>query len=150
MYRAVLSLFAFFLIQTIAVPDSSGKKCSDPSQLCVGLVTDVGVIDDTTQYLIDDWEDYLATHGKTPVQYTVPADPIEAAADIAVNNWVSSDLAVIAIDGSDYEDQVRQALKRTVTLKRETAVETIANDDPKIQNIGGSNGYPMFIGVKPL
>ncbi|MBU0497462.1 MAG: PPC domain-containing protein [Candidatus Thermoplasmatota archaeon] len=109
---------------------------------------DQGDVDDTTQYLIDDWDTYLASHGKTATQYIVPADPIEAAAEIAQNNWVSSDLAVVAVDGSGYQDTIKEVLKRTATLKRETEVETIHNDDPKIQNIGGSYGYPMFLGPK--
>jgi hypothetical protein len=86
--------------------------------------------------------------GKSSSIYTVPADPVEAAADIAVNNWVSSDLAVVAIDGSGYEDEVNEVVSRTKTLTRETEVEIISSDDPKIQDIGGSAGYPFFVGPK--
>jgi len=113
-----------------------------------GTGEDRGVVDDTTQYLLDDWAYYLASHGKTPTEYNVPADPIEAAADIATNNWVSSDLAVVAIDGSDYEDTVKTAISRTKTLKREVEVETIPNDSPDITEMDGRYGYSMNIRKK--
>lgn len=91
-----------------------------------------GVVDDTTDYLINDWNVYLDSHGKTATQYTVPVDPIEAAADIATNNWVSSDLAVIALDGSDYEDDVKQVFQKKKTLKREIKEEMLFSDDPSV------------------
>jgi hypothetical protein len=110
--------------------------------------TGFGVVDDTTQYLVDDWNAYLDTYGKTAVQYTVPADPVEAAADIATNNWASSDLAVVAVDGSDIENQVDTVLEKTKTLKRTVEVEEIASDSDKIIDIGGIKTYPMLIGPK--
>jgi hypothetical protein len=54
-------------------------------------------IDDTTQYLLDDWNSYLDRHGMIPIEYTVPIDPVQAAAEIAIDKWSSSDTAVIAI-----------------------------------------------------
>ena len=110
-----------------------------------GTEHDRGVVDDTTQYLIDDWEAYLSSHGKTPTEYNVPADPIEAAADIATNNWVSSDLAVVAIDGSDYEDTVKTVISRTKTLKRSSETFQVPNDSPDIVDIGGTYSYPMTL-----
>ncbi|UCD13573.1 MAG: hypothetical protein JSW60_08455 [Thermoplasmatales archaeon] len=103
-----------------------------------------GNVDDTTDYLLEDWNAYLGSHVKTATNYIVPADPIEAAADIAINNWGSSDLAVVAVDGSDFEDEVKQVLKKTKTLKREAPTETIYSDDPKI----GEFGRVMFLGSK--
>lgn len=91
-----------------------------------------GVVDDTTDYLIDDWNAYLASHGKVAAEYSVPADPIEAAAEIATNNWGSSDLAVIALDGSGYEDEVKEVLKKSKTLKREVKEEMLFSDDPDV------------------
>ncbi len=108
---------------------------------------DRGTVDTTTQYLEDDWNAYLNLFGKTPTTYTVPTDPIEAAADIATNNWGSSDLAVVAMDGSDYEDEVKSVISRSRTLKREVQVDEVANDDPKIMEIGGY-AYPMLLGPK--
>jgi len=110
--------------------------------------TSFGTVDDTTQYLVDDWNTYLATYGKTPVQYTVPTDPIQAAADIATHGWTSSQTAVVAVDGSSFNDTTKTVLKRTVTLKREVSVQEVPGDSSKIQKIGGSYAYPMFIGPK--
>ncbi len=104
-----------------------------------------GVVDDTTDYLLEDWNDYLTSHGDSATEYTVPADPIEAAAEIATNNWVSSDLAVVAVDGSDFEDEVKQVFQKTKTLKRTADVTEIYSDDPKL---AGAFGYPMLIGPK--
>jgi hypothetical protein len=110
--------------------------------------TSFGTVDDTTQYLIDDWNTYLATYGKTPVQYTLPADPVEAAADIATDDWTSAPTVVVAVDGSGFEDTVKSVLKRTATLKREVSVENVSGDSDKIKTIGGSAGYPIFLGPK--
>ncbi len=106
---------------------------------------DRGTVDDTTQYLVDDWNAYLASHGKTATPYVVPADPITAAADIAQNNWGSSDLAVVAVDGSGFTDTVKSLLKRTKTLTRTVDVLDIQHDDPKILD---NLGYLMFLGPK--
>jgi hypothetical protein len=104
-----------------------------------------GTVEDTTQYLLDDWNAYLATHGKTATLYDVPSDPITAAADIAQQNWESSDLAVVAVDGSGYTDEVKTILKRTRTLTRTVDVIEIQNDDPKLLE---DLGYLMFLGPK--
>jgi hypothetical protein len=106
---------------------------------------DRGTVDDTTQYLTDDWNAYLTLHGKTAIPYNVPANPIQAAAEIAQDNWDTSDLAVVAVDGSGYTDDVKTILKRTRTLSRTIEIDDIQNDDPKlIENLG----YLMFLGPK--
>ncbi|MBE3141539.1 MAG: hypothetical protein IMZ53_13270 [Thermoplasmata archaeon] len=111
--------------------------------------TAFGTVDDTTQYLVDDWNAYLAMHDKTPVQYSVLLDPIEAAADIATHSWTSPQTtAVVAVDGSGFEDTVKTVLKRTATLRRKAVVEEIPGDSDKIVYIGGTACYPMFIGPK--
>jgi len=107
-----------------------------------------GTVEDTTNYLLDDWNTYLNMMGKTPVIYNVPSDPVQAAAQIATSNWASSDLAVVAVDGSDYKDTATTVLHRTRTLRRNAEVETIPNDSDKIMKIGDSYVYPMFIGPK--
>ncbi|HDM67237.1 MAG TPA: hypothetical protein ENG62_02490, partial [Thermoplasmatales archaeon] len=106
---------------------------------------DRGTVDDTTQYLLDDWNDYLALFGKTAEEYTLPADPIKAAAEIATNNWEKSDLAVIAVDGSEYSDTVEKVLEKTATLTRKVGVITLSSDDKKLH---GAMGYPLFLGDK--
>lgn len=104
---------------------------------------DRGTVDTTTQYLIDDWNTYLASHEKTATQYNVPSDPIKAAAEIATQKWTSSDLAVIAVDGSDYEDSVQTVIDETGTLKRKTDVDVVSSDNSKLHS---SLGYVMNIG----
>lgn len=106
--------------------------------------TAYGTVDDTTQYLIDDWNNYLALYGKTPTQYTVPTEPIKAAAEIATKNWQSSNTAVVAIDGSTYQDSTNDVLSRTATLKRTTEVTTFKGNDPKIKEFG----YQLNLGQK--
>ncbi|MBN1860560.1 MAG: PPC domain-containing protein [Candidatus Thermoplasmatota archaeon] len=106
---------------------------------------DRGTVDDTAQYLIDDWNTYLAMHGKTSTPYDIPVDPVAAAAEIAQQNWGSSDLAVVAVDGSGYNDEVKTLLKRTKTLTRNVDIDEVENDDPKLQ---GEFGYMQFIGPK--
>ncbi|KYK31199.1 MAG: hypothetical protein AYK22_08150 [Thermoplasmatales archaeon SG8-52-3] len=107
-----------------------------------------GTVDDTTGYLIDDWNSYLNSFGKTAFQYTVLNDPIKAAADIAFKNWASSDLAVVAIDGSDCDDTSSQVLDETKTLTRNTKVQIIPNLSLKIKKFGGSYFYPMALTSK--
>jgi len=104
-----------------------------------------GVVDDTTQYLIDDWNDYLATYGKTALEYNVPADPIEAAADIATTTWQHSDLAVIAVDGSSISDEVENVLQTTSTLTRDVESTTLQNTD---QSLYSEFGHLMNIKKK--
>ncbi|HZD43938.1 MAG TPA: hypothetical protein VE134_07760, partial [Methanomicrobiales archaeon] len=106
---------------------------------------DRGTVDDTTQYLIDDWNTYLATHGETTTPYTIPADPVTAAAEIAQQNWASSALAVVAVDGSGYTDETKTILERTKTLTRNVKVDVIPQDDPALE---GDLGYLMTLGPK--
>jgi len=120
----------------------------DTSTNYYGTEYDRGVVDDTTQYLIDDWNDYLDLFGKSAYNYNVPSNPIEAAAEIATENWDSSDLAVVAVDGSGYEDDVRTVISRTRTLRRDVEFETLDNNDERIQDIGGTHGYPMTLKPK--
>jgi len=107
-----------------------------------------GTVDDTTQYLVDDWNAYLDTYGKTPDNYTIPPDPIQAAAAIATQGWSSSPTAVVAVDGSGFEDTVKTVVKRTVTLKREVDILTIPGDSAKLIPIAGHYEYPMLLGPK--
>ncbi len=105
-------------------------------------------VDDTTQYLIDDWDTYLTNQGKSAVEYSVPTDPIEAAADIATNCWESSDLAVVAIDGSSYEDDAQIVLEKNKKLKRITEELIIPNDSPDLDPFGGYYSKILMLGPK--
>ena len=88
--------------------------------------TSFGTVANTTQYLVDDWNAYLASHGLTATEYTVPADPIQAAADIATKSWTSAPTAVVAVDGSGFNDTVSTVVQKTATLTRNTAVQNIS------------------------
>jgi hypothetical protein len=107
--------------------------------------TAFGTVDDTTQYLVDDWNGYLATYGKTPDQYTVLADPVAAAADIAIQGWTSSQTAVVAVDGSSFNDTTKTVVKKTKTLTRTVDVIDIQHDSPKLAS---NFGYMMLLGPK--
>lgn len=107
-----------------------------------------GDVDDTTSYLLEDWNAYLAEAGKTAIEYIVPADPIQAAAQIATSCWSASDLAVIAVDGSVYEDTTKELVSKTRTLRRNVEVETVPSDSPDILDIGGTYVYPIVLGPK--
>jgi len=107
-----------------------------------------GTVDDTTGYLLEDWNTYLNNFGKTAVQYTVPVDPIKAAAEIATQNWDSSDLAVVAIDGSNYKDTITEVLSETKTLIRNSKIQTIPNQSFKLKKMGGSYLCPIFLSKK--
>ena len=107
--------------------------------------TEFGTVNDMTQYLVDDWGDYLGIFGKTPDQYTLPTDPVQAAAELATQGWTSSQTAVVAVDGSSFEDTTKTVVKRTKTLARTVKVDEIQNDDPKLS---GNFGYMMFVGPK--
>ncbi len=74
-------------------------------------------IDDTTQYLLDDWETYLDRHGMSPTEIMVNADnPIQAAADIAKSQWDTTDTAVLTVDGSGFEDTDNIVIDEDVSL----------------------------------
>ncbi|HVQ00760.1 MAG TPA: pre-peptidase C-terminal domain-containing protein [Candidatus Thermoplasmatota archaeon] len=111
--------------------------------------TGYGTVNDMTQYLVDDWNTYLATYGKNPTEYIVPTDPIQAASEIAKNGWSSSNTAVVAVDGSSFNDTTKTVLKKTATLKREVSVEDVPSSSSKLMNLSSStHGYLTFIGPK--
>ena len=105
-----------------------------------------GTVDDTTQYLVDDWNTYLDRHGMVATEYHLSQDPVEAAADIATENWDSSDTAVVVVDGSDYQDNVRKLINRNVRLNAKTKVTSVPPDSEDLLDLGGLSAYPMFIG----
>jgi len=107
-----------------------------------------GTVDDTTDYLLEDWNDYLSGQGKTDVEFYVNSDPVQAAAEIATEAWDSSNLAVVAIDGSVYEDTITEVLYESKTLPRNTVVTTVPNNSPDFIEMGGSYAYPMALGNK--
>lgn len=73
-------------------------------------------IDDTTQYLLDDWNAYLERHDLTAVEHTVSSDPVSAAASIATEQWTSTGTAVLTIDGSTFEDTTTKVIDEDVSF----------------------------------
>jgi hypothetical protein len=113
-------------------------------QGCDFVPTWTTTVDQTTQYLIDDWEDYLERHDKTPTQYTLANNPVSDAADIATTHWSSAQTAVVAVDGSNFEDILDTVVDRDVTLNSQGEIQIIPPDE--LQDIGGTSAKPMFIG----
>jgi hypothetical protein len=107
-----------------------------------------GTVDDTTNYLLDDWNSYLSLEGKGATVYTVDADPVKAASDIAKTCWDTSSLAVVAVDGSSYEDEVQTVLEKTKTLQRNVEVMTIPSTSEELQKFGDYYAKIMLLGGK--
>lgn len=105
-----------------------------------------GIVDDTTQYLLDDWNTYLSRHSKEALVYNILTDPIKAAADIAKERWSSSDIAVIAVDGSDFEDEITNIVNTDATLN--SPPEITSYDPAELVNFGGTTGVPLLLGPK--
>jgi hypothetical protein len=105
-----------------------------------------GTIDDTTQYLIDDWNTYLARHGKEADEYTILDDPIKAAADIATKKWSSSKTAVITVDGSGFEDDISEVINVDASLDSPPEISTYKPEE--LEDFDGIPSVPMFIGSK--
>ena len=73
-------------------------------------------IDETTEYLLDDWNAYLDRHGLTANEFIIPSDPIQAAASIATQHWTSSNTAVLATDGSNFEDLITNVIDEDIAF----------------------------------
>ena len=101
-------------------------------------------VDDTTQYLIDDWDTYLARHGMTGETFDVPADPVQAAADIATANWDASDTAVVVCDGSDFSDELDIIIDDDFSLTSIPEISRYAPGDFK--TFGTASAVPMYLG----
>jgi hypothetical protein len=101
-------------------------------------------VDQTTQYLIDDWNTYLARHDMVATEYIVPSDPIQAAADIATARWSSSDTAVITVDGSSFEDEIVEVFNQDTTLTSTPEITVVQPGE--FNDIGGTSAKPMFLG----
>ncbi len=103
-----------------------------------------GTVDQTTQYLIDDWNTYLARHDVVAEEYVIPSDPIVAAAGIATSRWSSSDTAVLAVDGSIYQDEIEILFDEDSSL---SSLPDITIVEPgSFTQTGAVWSKPMFIG----
>ena len=107
-----------------------------------------GTVDDTTNYLLEDWNGYLANHGKEAKEYVMDSEPIKAAADLAKKAWSSSGEAVVVVDGSNTADDVQEVLSQQTTLNVQKKTIDIRGGSPKLKELEGQVAYPMFIGKK--
>lgn len=104
-----------------------------------------GTADDTTQYLLDDWNTYLSRHGQVAVVHEISGDPVQAAASIATTGWTTTDTAVLATDGSKFVDESTTLIDEDATLKV-TTKQTIAEPGDEIwSDFGGYNSIQMFV-----
>ncbi|EMR73531.1 hypothetical protein MBGDN05_00437 [Thermoplasmatales archaeon SCGC AB-539-N05] len=104
-----------------------------------------GDVDDTTQYLLDDWNAYLSRHDMTATEYQVKQDPVQAAADIATKCWSSSNTAVLAVDGSGFEDTIETVVQTSSTVRGTPEVEELSSSNEKLHS---DLGYTMLLGNK--
>jgi hypothetical protein len=104
-------------------------------------------IDQTTDYLLDDWNTYLDSHGMTADIVELADDPIRAAADIAQLRWDSTDTAVIAVDGSSFTDVTNNILDTDVSLNCKKEVTSYTANDLK-EFVPESYSAPMYLGAK--
>lgn len=102
-----------------------------------------GTIDDTTQYLLDDWQTYLARHALVADEFIIPSDPITAAKEIAIANWDSSDTAIVVCDGSTFEDEIVSVFDETVTLSSSPEITRVQPGD--FQTFGSELAKIMYI-----
>jgi hypothetical protein len=107
-----------------------------------------GTVDNTTQYLVDDWNTYLARHGMTATEHILPDDPVAAAAYVAAERWSPSNKAVVVVDGSAYEDDIRTIVDRNAKLNAVTEEISVPPDSEDFVEVGSLKMYPMLIGPK--
>ncbi|MBU1940689.1 MAG: hypothetical protein KKC68_02840, partial [Candidatus Thermoplasmatota archaeon] len=105
-----------------------------------------GTVDDTTQYLLDDWNSYLARHAITAEECDLSEDPITAAAEIATMQWISSETAVVVVDGSTFEDSIKTRINKNVKLNAKVQAKSIPPDSTDLISLSGLSAIPMFIG----
>jgi len=101
-------------------------------------------VDQTTQYLIDDWNTYLARNGMETTEYTVSSDPVQAAADIARDKFGTYDTAVITVDGSSFEDEIVEVINKDTTLSSTPEITTVQPGEFKFE-VEGYSAYPMLL-----
>jgi hypothetical protein len=139
--------YAFLAAVPAAVYKEGGKQYVSPIVYTgdTAPTSWFGVGDDTTQYLLDDWQEYLSHFGFNATVYAVDTNPITAAANIALNGWTSSDTAVLAVDGSALKDTMGILdADQDATLKV-TTDQTLATPD-QLKNFAGNPSLRMWCG----
>jgi hypothetical protein len=123
-----------------------GKRYVSPIfyQGCDDITEWSGTVDDTTQYLIDDWNTYLDRHDMVADEYVIPSDPVQAAAGIATSKWSSSDTVVLAVDGSVFEDEIETIFDTDSSLNSDPEVTIV--EPGTFTQTGAVWSKPMFLG----
>jgi len=103
-----------------------------------------GTVDDTTQYLLDDWHTYLDRHGQQAEEIVMASEPVDAAAAIALQEWEEANTVVLAVDGSSFSDEIQTLIDTDATLDPQTEVVSVA--PAELRDIGGLLAKPMYIG----
>jgi hypothetical protein len=139
--------YAFLAAVPAAVYKEGGKQYVSPIVYTGDTTTTswFGIGDDTTQYLLDDWSEYLSHFGFKATVYTVDTDPVTSAANIALNGWSTTDTAVLAVDGSEFKDTTSiMDLDQDATLKVTTdkTVATAAD----LKTFAGKQALQMWVG----
>jgi hypothetical protein len=139
--------YAFLAAVPAAVYKEGGKQYVSPIVYTGdNTVTSwFGTRDDTTQYLLDDWQTYLSHFHYNATVYEVDKNPITAAADIALNGWKTSDTAVLAVDGSSLKDTANILdvdQDATLNVKTEKTVATPSD----LKTFAGNQAVQMWIG----
>jgi hypothetical protein len=115
-------------------------------QGCDDITTWFTTVDQTTQYLLDDWNTYLSRHGVEPTEYTLAANPVQAAADIATSCWTSSDTAVLTVDGSGFTDSIQTVMDKDVSMVSLPDITSVPTGSSQFKDFGGESAVPMFLG----
>jgi len=140
--------YAFLAAVPNAVYQSGGNTYVSPV-LYVGDNSKThwfGTADDTTNYLLEDWEDYHLRYGLETKTVEVDKNPITAAATLAKSKFTSIDTAVLTIDGSKYTDSWSTIIDEDSTLDVKALKTTAQPGDERFKQIAGRSAIQMWIG----
>jgi hypothetical protein len=103
-----------------------------------------GDADDTTNYLLDDWQTYLDRHGYLPNVIEVDKDPVKAAANLAIRSFEKADTAIVTVDGSKFLDEWTTMIDEDASLNVKSQTTTATPSD--LKDIAGHDAMQMWIG----
>jgi len=138
--------YAFLAAVPNAVYKQGGKQYVSPVVYTGDSSTThwFGTADDTTTYLLNDWQTYLDRHGYIPNVIEVDKDPVKAAANLALSSFEKADTAVIAVDGSKFFDDWNTIIDEDASLNVKSQTTTAKPED--LKEIAGYQAMQMWIG----
>ena len=138
--------YAFLAAVPNAVYKQGGKQYVSPVVYTGdnSITSWFGTADDTTNYLLDDWQTYLDRHGYLPNVIQVDSNPIKAAANLALTSFEKADTAVITVDGSKFLDDWGTIIDEDATLNMKSQTTTAAPGD--LSEIAGHQAMKMWVG----